>query len=323
VKEYPKLSIITPSYNQAAFLEQTIRSVLDQHYPNLEYFVVDGVSTDGSQEIIKKYEKELAWWVSEPDHGQAEAINKGFGRATGEYIAWINSDDLYLPGSFMKATTVFLKNPDMGMVFGDVLAIDSQGRTTNIMRYGDWGIEDLMQFSIIGQPGVFMRREYLEKVKEGEQYLETRYHYLLDHQLWLRIALLAPMQHIKEPLAAGRFHTEAKNVAQAARFGQEAYQVVEWMQSQPAYDRYFSRLGAKIWAGVHRYNARYLLDGGQAGAALRSYWKSLKASPKIALVEWHRMIYALLCLAGLESVKALYYRLRYFVNRKKEPEIYS
>src|SRR5712672_634542 len=93
----PKISLVTPSFNQGSFLEETIRSVLDQNYPNLEYVVIDGGSTDGSVEIIKKYERRLTWWISAPDGGQYEAINKGFARTTGEIMAWLNADDKYLP----------------------------------------------------------------------------------------------------------------------------------------------------------------------------------------------------------------------------------
>ncbi len=108
----PLVSIITPSYNQAAFLEETLRSVIEQDYPSMEYLVVDGGSTDGSVEIIKRHEKEISWWVSEKDNGQAEAINKGFNRVRGEIIGWLNSDDTYLPGVLREVVEVFQIRPD-------------------------------------------------------------------------------------------------------------------------------------------------------------------------------------------------------------------
>ncbi len=109
--DLPRVSIITPSYNQARFIEQTIQSVLSQDYPNLEYLIVDGGSSDGSLEIIRRYSSQLAWWVSEPDHGQTDAINKGFAHAHGEIFAWLNSDDTYLPGAVTHAVAALQAHP--------------------------------------------------------------------------------------------------------------------------------------------------------------------------------------------------------------------
>jgi glycosyltransferase involved in cell wall biosynthesis len=321
--DLPRISVITPSYNQAAFLEKTICSVLDQGYPHLEYFIIDGASTDGSVAIIRKYEKYLAGWVSEPDHGQAEAINKGFQQATGEIIGWLNSDDLYLKGAFDQVLDGFRKAPEAGFVFGDVLSIDGEGQVINTMRYGDWQLKDLMIFSIIGQPGVFMRHQALDQARENGNYLDTHYHYMLDHHLWLRIAREGPILHIPEFIAAGRFHAEAKNIALAARFGQDAYSIIDWMKTQPDLAEPFHALSPRIYSGAHRFNGRYLLDGNQPGAALKSYWKSLTAYPPMALMEWHRMVYAVLALIGLGRLKPIYFRLRHSVRRKKEPKRYD
>src|SRR5688572_17831514 len=129
MEESPLVSIITPSFNQARFLEETIQSVLSQDYANIEYLIVDGGSTDGSLEIIKRYAGRLAWWVSEKDQGQTDAINKGFARAQRKILAWLNSDDTYLPHAVSEAAAYLLSNPEAGMVYGDANLIDEAGRT--------------------------------------------------------------------------------------------------------------------------------------------------------------------------------------------------
>src|SRR5215208_2659718 len=123
----PRVSIITPSFNQGQFLEETMHSVLEQDYPNIEYIVVDGGSADNSVEIIKKYQGQLAWWVSEKDRGHADALNKGFSHATGEILAWLNSDDVYFPNAVSQAVSFLKTNPAIGMVYGDAELIDDAG----------------------------------------------------------------------------------------------------------------------------------------------------------------------------------------------------
>jgi len=134
--------------------------VVMQTYPNIEYFVVDGGSTDGSVEMIRGWAEakntRLKWWISEKDKGQADAINKGFSRASGEIVAWLNSDDLYMKDAVEKAVGIFKVNPEIGLIFSDVFSIDAESKLINVMRYGDWGLRDLMAFNIIGQPGVFI-----------------------------------------------------------------------------------------------------------------------------------------------------------------------
>src|ERR1043165_7317408 len=144
----PLVSIITPSYNQAAYLEQTIQSVLTQDYPRIEFMVIDGGSTDASVEIIKKYADRLAYWVSEKDSGQAEAINKGLTRAKGEILAWLNSDDYYLPNTILAVVRCFDENPDVDLIYGDMLAVDGDGRIINLLKYKQLSLEDLLCFQI-------------------------------------------------------------------------------------------------------------------------------------------------------------------------------
>jgi hypothetical protein len=307
----PLVSIVTPSYNQAAYLESTIRSVLDQDYAPLEYLIVDGGSTDGSLEIIQKYAGRLAWWVSEKDSGQAEAINKGLKRASGEIVAWLNSDDLYLLGAIQGAVRAFQGDPDLGMVYGDAITVDPEGRQLNRLAFKDWGLKDLMGFRIICQPAVFMRKAVLEEAG----YLDPSYHFMLDHLLWIKIARLAPIQHVPIPWAAARHHPEAKNVAQAPGFGQETFRILEWMETQPDLAKLIAQDRKRVEAGAHRLNARYLLDGGQPGPALKAYWQATLASPGFALKHWHRMVYAGLSLVGGKGLAGWYYRLKKQASR--------
>jgi len=301
-----RITIITPSYNQVAFLEQAIQSVLAQDYPSIEYIIVDGNSSDGSLQVIQKYAHRLAWWVSEPDTGQAEAINKGMRHASGEYVAWLNSDDLYLPGAVAGAIDALERNPAIGMVFGDALTIDAEGAQLNRLVFGDWGLEELMGFRIICQPSVFMRRNVFHQAGD----LDLTYHYLLDHHLWLRIARLAPIQYVPSSWAAARHHPGAKNVSQASGFGQEAFRILEWMECQPDLAVLVNRRRRRIEAGAYRLNARYLLDGGQPAPALRSYFQALWRSPGFTLRHWRRMLYAAAVLLGGKPLAESYQRRR-------------
>lgn len=303
----PRVTIITPSFNQAQFLEQTLQSVLSQGYPNLEYLVVDGGSTDGSVEIIQRHADSLVWWVSEPDHGQAEAVNKGLARASGEIIGWLNSDDLYESGAIAAAVKAFADHPECALVHGDVRAVDAEGCTTNLLSYGNWGLDGLMCFQIMGQPSVFIRRSAVE---QGGT-LDLSYHYLLDHEWWLRLAQFGGVAYVPQTWSAARFHAAAKNVAHASEFGAEAYRIVEWMQTQPNLQARFARLKRKIWAGAHRINARYLLDGDQPRAALYAYSRSFWADPATALAEFPRMVYALAASLGFGAgLRAFYLNWR-------------
>lgn len=303
---YPLVSIVTPSYNQAEYLEPTILSVLGQDYPRIEYILVDGASTDGSVAIIQNYADRFAWWVSEPDRGQAEAINKGFQHASGEVIAWLNSDDLYLPGAVRGAVQALSINPDAGFVYGDAITMDARGCPLNRLVFPDWGLEQLASFRIICQPAVFMRRSLFEQAGG----LDPGYHFMLDHQLWIRMARLAPVAHVSATWAAARQHAFAKNVSRSAEFGREVFQILDWMKTQPDLSRFVHSNKRQVEAGAYRLNARYLLDGKMPRAALRSYVRALFAQPSFALRHWHRMVYALLSLAGGSGLGDRYYQLK-------------
>ncbi len=295
----PLVSIVIPSFNQAPYLELTLLSALGQDYPFIETIVIDGGSTDGSVEIIKSYEARLAWWVSEKDAGQADAINKGMGRAKGEIVAWLNSDDFYLPGAVRAAVRTFERHPDAALVYADMLAVDEHGQTMNTFRYQQLSLEDLLSFQIIGQPAVFMRRAAFEQAGG----LDSSYHFLLDHHLWIRIAAQGRILHVPQTWAAARYHPAAKNRAQAAAFGQEAFRILDWAKSQPDLTSVLSPISHRATASAHRVNARYLLDGDQPAASLAAWTRALLLHPPTALARLNLFGSALLNLTGLGGLR--------------------
>ncbi|MCQ3936400.1 MAG: hypothetical protein DPW18_05060 [Chloroflexi bacterium] len=302
------VSIITPSYNQAKYLEQTILSVLSQDYPRIEYLVMDGASTDESVEIIKKYVVEsgglppgrkIDFWESAKDNGQADAINKGFARASGEIIAWLNSDDYYLPGTVRAAVKVFEENPDVVLVYGNMLAVDENGKTFNTLTYRQLTLEDLLCFQIIGQPAVFMRRTALQKTSG----LNPAFHYLLDHLLWIQIARHGRILHVDQTWSAARYHAEAKNRAKAAEFGREAFRILETAAQDEHLASTLAKISRRARASAHRVDARYLLDGGLPAGALAAWMRALFIHPPAALARMNILVSSLLNLLGLGKLR--------------------
>ena len=291
----PLVSIVTPSFNQAQFLEQAICSVLEQDYTEIEYLVADGGSTDGSRQIIEKFSPRLTWWVSEPDQGQGDAIRKGFSHARGSYLAWINSDDYYLNGMISEAVQALEANPQWGFVYADVLAVDEHDRRINLLRYEPYTLADLMQFKIIGQPAVVMRRSIYEQAGG----ISADYHYMLDHHLWLRMAALAPFGYLPRTLAAARFHQAAKNVAMSAAFSREAQQITEWTEREEPFKTNLFSIRPLVWGGAYRFGARYLSEGRQYREALQMYAKAWQQNPAVVIKDWKRVGVTLLGRLGL------------------------
>jgi len=203
---WPKISIVTPSFNQAQYLEETIRSVLLQNYPNLEYIIIDGGSTDGSVEIIKKYSPWLTYWVSEPDRGQSHAINKGFQHATGDILAFINSDDFYLPDAFMLVAENL--SIDYQLFVGITLQIDADGILSGKRRAPSLAVDDVAdwQKNWFRQPGCFFSKEVFEKVGGIDESLN----YSLDFDLWVKILKVGDGKYIENELAVARNHPGMK-----------------------------------------------------------------------------------------------------------------
>jgi glycosyltransferase involved in cell wall biosynthesis len=207
---WPKISIVTPSYNQAEFLERTILSVLNQNYPNLGYIIIDGGSTDGSVEIIKKYEKYLVYWVSEKDKGQSDAINKGFLKATGDIVGWQNSDDIYLPGAFEKVVQVFSKFPNITIVFGSSLMIDVHDNKIGENRFTPFSVMNHFYggTSSINNQGCFWRSGMFSRIGM----LDTQFHFSMDSEFFLRAGVKGEkFKYVHSFLACSRIHKDSKS----------------------------------------------------------------------------------------------------------------
>ncbi len=204
---WPKISVVTPSFNQAEFLERTILSVLDQNYPNLEYIVIDGGSTDGSIEIIRKYADHLAYWVSEPDRGQSHALNKGFNKATGEIVGWLNSDDLYCHGALHLAAQALLGDLTAEACFGGIYIIDKDDQIVNAL----WPTPPDKRYTFhvgldIHQQALFWRRSLMARIGMIDESLN----FVMDLDFILRILLNAKIIRIKSHLGMFRLHVAAK-----------------------------------------------------------------------------------------------------------------
>lgn len=219
---YPKVSIVTPSFNQARFLERNITSVLDQGYPNLEYFVIDGGSTDGSLEIIRRYADRLTRWVSEPDLGQADAINKGFSLSGGEILAWLNSDDTYLPGAIAEAVDYLQTHSSVGLVYGKAYYIDEDDRRVAAYPAGPTDHRGLRRgVTTIPQQATFFRARWWREVGP----LDPTFYYAMDYDLWVRISAVAPIAYHPRPWANFRLHESSKSANDAYRCWPEMMRV--------------------------------------------------------------------------------------------------
>lgn len=234
----PYVSVVTPSFNQAPFLADTIESVLAQTYPNIEYIVIDGGSTDGSIDIIRHYADHLAYWVSEPDRGQAHAINKGLAVARGEIIGWLNSDDVYLPDTVEAAAAVFADRSDVDAVYGRLARIDAAGQPIPTPTLP----KDRLTFDrhhvigecIVNQPGSFWRRSIMERVG----LLNEDLRYALDYEYWTRmIAAGARFRRLDRVMAKFRLSADSKTVGQTAKMAREHLTVIDTLVADAEFVR--------------------------------------------------------------------------------------
>lgn len=217
---WPRISVITPSYNQAAFLEATIRSVLLQEYPNLEYIVIDGGSTDGSVDIIKKYGPWIDRWVSEPDRGQSHAINKGFEHASGAILGWLNSDDMYLPGALSHVARCFVEQTEADVLVGEAQKVREDGTVVYTASAPELSFDSFLHWrdGAAGthnflQPACFFSRKSWKTCGP----LREDLHYCMDVDLWLKMVQQFEFVSTERRLAIAKAHDQAKTTGETER----------------------------------------------------------------------------------------------------------
>jgi len=284
------VSVVTPSYNQGEFLEQCIKSVRDNGYPFVEHIVIDGGSTDATLDVLRRNEHTLAAWRSEPDGGQAEAINRGWSMCHGQVLAFLNSDDYYSPGAIARAVKIFTQREDIGLVYGQALFVDEAGvirKRTHVMIDGQGMLDG---FIGLPQPAVFVHRRVIERIG----LLDPSFHFALDGEFFMRAVGAFKAIALDEVFAFMRVHKCAKSVAHGAGFAPEILRIAEKVTGKPAnYPRYHVE-AKKVNAGAHVVSAKFLYMNGAWRLALGRLAQAFIMSPayrkRIVLAEIPRLI---------------------------------
>jgi glycosyltransferase involved in cell wall biosynthesis len=271
----PSISIVIPSFNQGVFLEECLRSVLDQTYPRREILVIDGGSTDGSREILRRYERRLEYWVSETDRGQAHAVDKGWARAKGDILGWLNSDDRLEPGALGLIAEAYGSQPGAAILYGDVGEIDARGGPVGGKKMAGFTLRSLLLGKNMGQPGVFIPRATFDRLGG----LDEALHFALDFEYFLRVWTAFPGGgvYIPEVVASSRVWEAAKTIKQGGSFGEEYRIVLERYFTRPDLPPEVRTLRRRAFArSVYFRQARLFFQGGDVwqGAAwlARAAW---------------------------------------------------
>jgi glycosyltransferase involved in cell wall biosynthesis len=251
--QLPKISIVTPSFNQAAFIEEALRSVKREEYPGIEHIVVDGNSTDSTVEVLTRHGSQRGWehlrWFSEPDRGQAHAINKGMHCARGEILAYLCSDDAYAPGALAFAGSFFKEHPAVDCIYGDCWFVDENGQVLRKKKAVPFNAARLQRANCIWQPTVFFRRRAWETVGDFNE----RLHLAMDYEYWLRMARVARIQAVNRHLAIYRWQQSSKTVTQTGEHLREAYSVARSFGGGGIVSWYLHRVYWPYTAGLKRW----------------------------------------------------------------------
>lgn len=308
----PLVSVVTPTYNQAAFLRDTIESVLSQDYPAIEYQVIDDGSTDETPAILEEYSGR-ALVERHENRGQTPTINKGWERAQGDILTWLNSDDTLLPGAVTAAVNYFQQNPDVGIVFGDSLFTNEDG--SPIERSADRSGFDFYDWFIrqcenpIPQPSAFIRRRVIEDIGR----LDPKFYYFMDWDFWLRAGVNHRIAYVPEVWSTYRLHAESKTIAQANKAAPELEYMYEKFFSQPDLPPRIRAVEKQAKVNMLFTTAGYYIAGGNRKAAAQTALRALRRAPVMfyrpTLV--HKLFY---CLYGgspvYERTRSSYHRAR-------------
>jgi len=275
-----KISLVTPSFNQSDYLPLTIESVLDQNYSNLEYIIIDGGSSDQSVAIIKKYESSLTYWISEPDRGQSDAINKGWKRIQGDIVGYLNSDDLLLPGSLERVSDFFEKNKEVDFIYGNAIYIDASGEKIGRLNGYPYNLRLLLfRKNMIPQPAMFFRKKVLDDVG----YLDESFHYTMDFDFSLRTAHHHTIEYIPCDLAAMRLHRDAKSVSLQYLFYLDELKALKQFFSHPHVSENIKKYENEAYARCYLRGSDMLYKKGEFAESRQVAITGLRLSPLVVL----------------------------------------
>jgi glycosyltransferase involved in cell wall biosynthesis len=271
----PLVSIITPSFNKGPYIEETIESIRNQTYPHIEHIVIDGGSTDNTPAILKKYNGQLSW-ISEPDRGQSDAINKGWRIARGDIIAYLNADDTYTPDAVMTAVAYFNENPGVGLVYGDGILTDEAGRFIRTYRAGEFSLRELIYCrNNILQPALFLRRAVYERIGGIDEDL----HLAMDLDYWIRAALLFRIAYIPRPLATAKIYRDAKSVALMYRYVSDYEHILKKVFADPHLPPDLAGEKKAIYTYIYTKGGLDYLHLGMIRDGLGYLWKAFRHDP--------------------------------------------